>query len=96
MRFYLFAFAALVFVTVDAHAQDAGRGRTLHDTHCISCHDSRVYTRATRTAGDYGQVRDQVDRWQKNVSLGWQDADIDLVTGYIVNRYYRFDCPEKC
>lgn len=96
MRLYLFAFAALVFVTVDAHAQDGGRGRTLHDTHCISCHDSRVYTRATRTAGDYGQVREQVDRWQKNVSLGWQDADIDLVTEYIVKRYYRFDCPEKC
>jgi len=96
MRLYLLTFIALVLVTVDSHAQEGGRGRTLHDTHCISCHDSRVYTRTTRKAADYEQVREQVDRWQKNVSLGWQDTDIDLVTGYIAARYYRFDCPATC
>lgn len=96
MRLYTFAFAAVLFVTLDSHAQDEGRGRLLHDTHCISCHTTRVYSRPDRKAGDYQQVRDQVDRWQKNVSLNWQDAEIELVTEYIATRFYRYDCPTKC
>ncbi len=96
MRLYVFAFAALVFVTLDLHAQEDDRGRMLHDAHCVSCHATRVYTRPDRVAGDYQQVRAQVDRWQKNVSLNWKDADADLVTDYIASRYYRFECPSKC
>jgi mono/diheme cytochrome c family protein len=96
MRLYLFAFAALVFVTLDVHAQETSRGRTLHDAYCMSCHATRVYTRPDRAARDYQQVREQVDRWQKNVSLNWEDADIDLVTAYIASRFYGFDCPAKC
>ena len=48
MRMYVLAFVGLVFVTVDAHAQDYARGKALHDTHCMACHDTRVYTREDR------------------------------------------------
>ena len=96
MRLHWFAFVGLVFVTVDAHAQDYARGKALHDTHCIACHDTRVYTREDRIARDYDQVRAQVVRWQQNVSLYWDAADINQVTGYIASRYYRFKCPDQC
>ena len=96
MRMYLLAFVGLVFVTVDAHAQDYARGKALHDNHCMACHDTRVYTREDRMARDYDQVRAQVVRWQHNVSLYWDVADIDQVTGHIASRYYGFKCPEQC
>jgi len=96
MRMYLLAFAGLVFVTVDAHSQDYPRGKALHDTHCVSCHDTRVYTRESRVARDYGQIRAQVMRWQQNVSLHWDDADVDEVTNHIATRYYGLKCPDQC
>lgn len=96
MRLYTFAFAAVLFITLESQAQAEGQGQLLHDTHCLSCHATRVYTRADRKAGTFEQVREQVDRWQKNVSLNWQDAEIDLVTEYLARRFYQIDCPSKC
>jgi hypothetical protein len=60
------------------------------------CHDTRVYTRSDRLAKDYAAVRDQVDRWQKNVKLNWSGADIDLVTAYLADRFYKVPCPGTC
>ena len=96
MRLYTFAFAAVLFVTLDSHAQVEGRGQLLHDKHCLSCHATRIYTREDRKAAKWEQVREQVDRWQKNVSLGWKDAEIDLVTEYLARRFYHIECPSKC
>ena len=96
MKFRLIAVVGLVFVTVDAHSQDYARGKALHDTHCVACHDTRVYTREGRVARDYDQGRAQVVRWQQNLSLHWNAADINQVTGHIASRYYGFKCPEQC
>ncbi len=96
MGIYLLAFVGLAFVTVDAHSQEYPRGKDLHDSHCMTCHDTRVYTRASRTARDYGQIRAQVVRWQQNVSLHWDEADIDQVTNHIASRYYGLKCPDQC
>ena len=59
-------------------------------------HDTRVYTREDRMALDYDQVRAQVVRWQQNVSLYWDVADINQVTVHIASRYYGFKCPDQC
>ena len=75
-------------------AQDSAR--TLHDTYCLMCHGTQVYTRAERIANDYSAVRDQVNRWQKNVSLNWSQADIDAVTAYLTEHYYKLPCPTSC
>lgn len=72
------------------------RARTLHDTYCVMCHGTQVYTRADRLARDYAGLREQVDRWQKNVSLNWSRADIDAVAGYLAARYYKVPCPASC
>ena len=78
-----------------ALAQDE-RARTLHDTYCQMCHGTQVYTRSDRLANDYDAVRGQVDRWQKNVKLNWSESDVDLVTGYLAERFYRVPCPGAC
>jgi hypothetical protein len=72
------------------------RAKILHDTYCMMCHDTRVYTRNTRLANDFTQIRDQVDRWQDNVSLNWSAVEIDLVANYLARRFYNVPCPAAC
>jgi hypothetical protein len=86
----------LLALAVPAEALAQDNARTLHDTYCLMCHGTQVYTRAERIANDYAAVRDQVDRWQKNVSLNWSRADIDAVTAYLTEHYYRLPCPASC
>jgi len=82
MKLRTIAFAALVAATIDARAQEPLPGQILHDTHCVVCHDSRVYTREERRARDYREIRAQVRRWQQNIGLKWDDADIERVSNY--------------
>jgi len=82
MKFRTIAFAALVAATIDARAQEPLSGQILHDTYCVVYHDSRVYTREVRLARDYREIRAQVRRWQQNIGLKWDDADIERVSNY--------------
>lgn len=90
------AVAVLVVATFDAWAQEPPPGQLLHDTYCVFCHDSRVYTREDRLARDYREIRAQVRRWQQNVGLKWGDADIDKVSNYIASKYYKVPCLDVC
>ncbi|MBX9964315.1 MAG: cytochrome C [Burkholderiales bacterium] len=80
------ALAALAFPAV---AADRDRGQSLHDNHCVLCHTTSVYTRADRLANTYLEVRQQVQRWQENTRLRWTPTDIDNVTEYIADKYYK-------
>jgi len=64
--------------------------KTQHDTYCIMCHDTQVYTREARLARNYDEVREQVNRWQTNLSLQWSDSEIDRMTTWLITRYYKF------
>jgi hypothetical protein len=87
---------AVMALTAPAlHAADRS-AQTLHDTYCVMCHTTQVYTRADRLARDYATLRAEVDRWQKNVSLKWTQAEIDAVAGYLAQRYYKLPCPDSC
>lgn len=91
----MLAAALAAFVGLPAaHAQaDASRGQTLYEAHCSACHDRSVHGRAVRTARTFEQVREQVVRWQREVGVAWQAEDVDAVTIYLNQRYYRFPCP---
>jgi hypothetical protein len=67
-----------------------------HDTYCIACHDTSVYTRSERLAGDYDALREQVDRWQSNISLNWSTEEIDQMAPWLAKHYYQFPCPDQC
>ncbi len=70
--------------------------KTMHDTYCIMCHGTEVYTRESRIAHDYDSLRAQVARWQSNVALNWSDTEIDMMTTWLAQRYYGLSCPEDC
>lgn len=72
-----------------AQAADQERGQALHDTFCVMCHAPAVYTRPDRLANTYLEVRQQVERWQGNARLRWSQSDIDAVTEYVVDRFYK-------
>ena len=74
----------------------ANPAQEAHDTYCIVCHDTSVYTRAERLARDYDTLREQVNRWQSNISLGWSKQEIDRMTNWLAENYYRIPCPDMC
>jgi len=86
-------FSALILGAGSVRAADADRGRMLHDTHCISCHGTKVYKRDSKLGTSYEEIRKQVLRWETNVSLKWGDADIDAVATYLARAFYMVPCP---
>lgn len=70
--------------------------REAHDTYCIACHDTKVYTRGDRLAGNYDELRAQVVRWHSNLSLKWSDEEIDRMTAWLAKHYYKMECSETC
>ncbi len=77
----------------NARAADTDRGRLLYDTHCVSCHDTKVHKRDDKIGTDYESIRAQVVRWQNNIALKWSDSDIDVVTTYLARTFYKVPCP---
>lgn len=79
----------LVCMAVSAQAGDLERGRALHDTHCLMCHDSGIYSRQDRIANSYLEVRQQVQRWQENTRLRWTQYDVESVTDWLSEKHYK-------
>ena len=65
------------------------RGRALYETRCIACHDRSVHRRESRKAADFPALRAQVSRWSETAGGEWKAEEIDAVTVYLNDRYYR-------
>ena len=78
-------------VGIDAHAQNVERGRLLYENHCQVCHTAEVHGRKNRIVLSRDDLRDIVDRWQKNQKLGWSAEDIRDVVQYLATTRYRFE-----
>lgn len=85
----LAAGACAILTAPAALAGDLVRGKSLHDTFCIACHSPVVYQRKDRLADSYLEVRQQVERWQGNARLRWSSYDVESVTDYLADKYYR-------
>jgi hypothetical protein len=84
---------AFLFAPPIAAAADAARGAALYESRCGSCHSESVHGRAKRVAKDFDDVRGWVRRWNDNLSLHWGDEEIDDVSMYLNNTYYKYPCP---
>lgn len=81
---------ALGCAVTSASAADLSAGKTLHDAHCLKCHDSGVYTRADHRVGSLAGLRKQVIRCEQSLGLAWFDEQIDDVVQYLNTTYYTF------
>jgi hypothetical protein len=85
----LLAASMLAAASAPSHAADLERGQQLHDTHCVLCHSPSVYSREGRIANSYLEILQQVQRWQDNTKLHWSPYDIDSVTEFLADKYYK-------
>ncbi len=69
------------------------RGRALYETRCIACHEKSVHQRASRRADGFAALRAEVARWSATIGGEWKAEEIDAVSVYLNDRYYRFPCP---
>jgi len=76
-------------------AADAERGKVLYETRCGACHERSVHHRDARKAKSFDALRAQVLRWSAEAGGSWSAEEIDDLTQYLNQRYYRFPCPQS-
>lgn len=73
-----------------AQAADVAKGGELHESSCLSCHGTEVYTREDRMVGSMDSLITQVNRCNVNLGTGWFDDEVEAVAEYLNENYYRF------
>jgi mono/diheme cytochrome c family protein len=76
-----------------AVAADAQRGRELYESNCSECHSESVHGRAKRVAGSFEEIAGWVLRWSTHLKLKWGAPEIEDVSAFLNNTYYRYACP---
>jgi mono/diheme cytochrome c family protein len=84
---------AVAAFSVSAQSPLAQRGRQLYEMHCGLCHQQSVHSRTTRVARSMADIRGYVKRWSGVAGLAWTNEEIDEVSLYLNERYYRFIPP---
>ena len=72
-----------------AAAAEAPDAHALYEQNCLKCHGSEVYTRADRKIDSYPALASQVRQCETNLELRWFDEDIDAVTAYLNDKFYK-------
>jgi hypothetical protein len=84
--------AALVsLLATTALAETSEQAESLHETHCLSCHGTEVYTREERLVGSFDGLERQVQRCETALGLSWFDEDIKSVSTYLNHHFYQFE-----
>lgn len=86
--FFLFLLNAVVVLAYAAYP-DAERGELLYENHCSTCHEDHVHMRQGSSILTIDEVSAQVERWAKELKLGWNDQDVFDVREYLLSTYYR-------
>ena len=75
----------------------AENGQILYESHCIECHsrmtggDGNVlYKRDDKIATSKKTLMERVNFCAESVSAEWSKADVEAVTNYLNEKYYKF------
>jgi len=89
--------AAVILFAGAATAGDADRGELLYGARCVGCHGESVHNRAARKALTIEGIKAQVQRWNAFLGGAWGEREVNDVTTYLNELYYRYPCtPEVC
>jgi mono/diheme cytochrome c family protein len=72
-----------------ASAAEPARGQALYENHCKFCHESWVHERDGRRIDSLAELRQRVAAWSTHSGLDWGDQEIDDVTDYLSQNFYR-------
>lgn len=67
------------------------RGKKLHDAHCISCHDSQLYTSKNRKISNYESLKTHVQTCATNLNKQWFEDEVADVAAYLNAEFYLFE-----
>jgi hypothetical protein len=75
-----------------ALAQDAGRGKALYETHCLTCHYERIHKRdpSRSLVRSLPQLRAEVARRAEQTKRRFAIEDVDDIAEYLNQSHYRF------
>jgi hypothetical protein len=76
-------------------AADAERGKVLYETRCAGCHNSSVHQSTSRKATSFSGIRQQVARWSAQQGTSWDPGDVENITVYLNDLYYKLPCPTE-
>ena len=80
-----------------AGAGDFERGKALYNARCVGCHDRGVHNREARKALTIEGIKAQVRRWDAFMQGAWRADEVNDVTTYLNELYYRYPCtPDIC
>jgi mono/diheme cytochrome c family protein len=80
----------LLALSQTGSAADTAHGKRLQEQNCMSCHDNGVYTRPDRRVTSMEGLQKQVRRCELTLGLKWFEEDIDNVSGYLNEAFYKF------
>ena len=85
------AILILLILAVPARAQDAGRGRLLYETHCLSCHYESIHKRdpSRSLVKSLPQLRAEVAVRAGMTKQPFSAGDLDDITEYLNRTHYR-------
>ena len=89
----LLLLAALIAVPLPASGQgppDPERGRALYENHCQVCHTPRVHSRVNKLPINRDELREIVDRWQREERLRWSSQDVTDVVEFLNRTRYGY------
>lgn len=90
MKHFLACIALMLSANVLAE-ETTPNGEALHNDKCMSCHDTRVYTREDRRVQTLGALTNQVENCMKGpAQANWSNAETTSVINYLNQKFYKF------
>ncbi|MCC6209931.1 MAG: hypothetical protein IT513_02695 [Burkholderiales bacterium] len=83
--------ALLALLAWPAPAQDAQRGRSLYETHCLTCHYERIHRRepSRSLVKTLAQLRLEVAQRAAGAGQRFSIEDLEDITEYLNRSHYR-------
>jgi cytochrome c5 len=82
-------------LSLPVRTADPGRGQALYELRCAECHSESVHGRPKRVAKNFDEVRKWVARWNAELGGAWNKEDIEDVTFFLNERFYRYSCTNQ-
>ena len=81
----------LPFVSSVLFSYDVENGKDLyHEAKCQKCHTSEDYRSENRKVKDFAKLQWRVKRCDFTMDAGWFEEDIEDVTNYLNESFYKF------
>jgi len=68
--------------------EDKPEGKVLHDAHCLSCHNTEVYTRENRMISGLDSLKKRIQHCATNTNVLWFEEEMEAVATYLNENFY--------